>query len=81
MSLFAFYVTLPYSELSEFMPRYSLCEDKVRHILKKQLISKMEEKKVDVNRWMDGLDEWMDRWANGQIDCSGPAESTIYFFL
>ena len=60
MSLFAFYVTLPYSELSEFMPRYSLCEDKVRHILKKQLISKMEEKKVDVNKWMDDLDEWMD---------------------
>ena len=46
MSLFAFYVTLPYKELSEFMPRYTLCEDKIRSLLKKQIINKMEEKKV-----------------------------------
>uniref|UniRef100_A0A1X7TAD3 Uncharacterized protein n=1 Tax=Amphimedon queenslandica TaxID=400682 RepID=A0A1X7TAD3_AMPQE len=47
MALFAFYVTLPYKELAEFMPRYSLCEDKIRSILKKQIINKMEEKKYE----------------------------------
>lgn len=46
MALFSFYVTLPYSELNQFMPRYCLCEDKVRYILKRQIIAKMEDKKV-----------------------------------
>jgi hypothetical protein len=48
MALFAFFVTLPYSELSEFMPRYSLCEDKIHHILKKYFVTKMEERKYEM---------------------------------
>ena len=48
MALFAFFVTLPYSELSEFMPRYSLCEDKVHNIINKEMIAKMEERKVSL---------------------------------
>lgn len=42
MNVFAFFVTLPYFELSEFMPRFSLCEEKICQLLRKHLISKME---------------------------------------
>ena len=42
INLFAFFVTLPYSELSEFMPRFSLCQEKICQLLQKHLISKME---------------------------------------
>ena len=46
LGVFAFYVTIPYKELSEFMPRFSFCEDNVCHLLRKHLITKMEIKKV-----------------------------------
>lgn len=45
LGVFAFYVTIPYKELSEFMPRFSFCEDNVCHLLRKHLITKMENKK------------------------------------
>ena len=42
LNVFVFFVTLPYKELSQFMPRFSLCESNVCRLLSKHLISKME---------------------------------------
>ena len=46
MSVFGFFVTLPYKEITEFMPRYLLCESNVHRLLSKHLISRMELQKV-----------------------------------
>ncbi len=46
LSVFVFFVTLPYNELSHFMPRYSLCESNICRLLSKHLINKMESNKV-----------------------------------
>ena len=51
-SVFAFFVTLPYKELSQFMPRYSLCESNVCRLLSKHLISRMESDTSKVSTYL-----------------------------
>lgn len=48
-SIFSFFLTLPYSELSEFMQRFQLCESKVRKLLNKHFISHMMEMIVRIS--------------------------------
>ena len=45
-SIFSFFVTLPYSELSEFMHRFSLCKSKVCKLLNRHFIEHMKDKVV-----------------------------------
>lgn len=41
--VFSFISILPYSELSEFLPRHSICEDKSRRLLNEYLILPLRE--------------------------------------
>ena len=42
-SIFSFFLTLPYRELSEYMQRFHLCESKVKKLLNKHFINPMKE--------------------------------------
>lgn len=41
--VFSFILILPYSEMSEFLPRHSICESKLQRLLKEYLIIPLRE--------------------------------------
>lgn len=51
--VFSFILILPYSEMSEFLPRHSICESKLQRLLKEYLIIPLREMVSIVHYWIN----------------------------